>query len=145
MVNFVLVIAYYFCMTLPAAFTQPRAHLLADAVQCNVHDFLSPLQVTAVFFAVRNYWRGFFSSVIGSIFFRLISVWLGEIGMIARVSHNLLLSLKVWLGEIDTLIAVFPTGFSVTFPFDVLEIYMFIFIGVICGFGGAFYVYSHRR
>ena len=41
---------------------------------------------------MRNYWRGFFSSVIGSIFFRLISVW---------------------LGEIDTLIAVFPTGFRV--------------------------------
>ena len=81
-------------------------------------------KVTAVFFAVRNYWRGFFSSVIGSIFFRLISVW---------------------LGEIDTLIAVFPTGFSVTFPFDVLEIYMFILIGIVCGFGGAFYVYSHRR
>ena len=53
--------------------------------------------------------------------------------------------ISVWLGEIDTLIAVFPTGFSVTFPFDVLEIYMFILIGIVCGFGGAFYVYSHRR
>ena len=39
----------------------------------------------------------------------------------------------------------YTIGFSVTFPFDVLEIYMFIFVGVVCGFGGAFYVYSHRR
>ena len=85
---------------------------------------LFSIEVTAVFFAVRNYWRGFFAAVCGALVFRLISVW---------------------LGEIDTIIAVFPTGFDVTFPFDPLELYMFAFIGAMSGLGGAFYVYIHRR
>ena len=29
-VNFVPAVAYHFCLNLPAAFTQPRAHLLAE-------------------------------------------------------------------------------------------------------------------
>jgi chloride channel 2 len=85
---------------------------------------LFSIEVTAAFFAVRNYWRGFFASVCGALVFRLISVW---------------------LGEIDTIVAVFQTGFDVSFPFDPVEIYMFAFIGALCGLGGAFYVYAHRR
>ena len=40
---------------------------------------LFSIEVTTVYFAVRNYWRGFFASVVGAMFYRLMSVWfLGE-------------------------------------------------------------------
>merc|ERR1719210_1109315 len=37
---------------------------------------LFSIEVTSVYFAVRNYWRGFFAAVIAGIVFRLLSVWL---------------------------------------------------------------------
>ena len=49
-----------------------------------------------MYFAVRNYWRGFFAAVCGAMTFRLISVW---------------------YGDIDTIVAVFMTGFHMEFPY----------------------------
>ena len=85
---------------------------------------LFSIEVTAAYFAVRNYWRGFFAAVFGAMTFRMISVW---------------------VGEIDTLVAVFPTGYSVEFPYDPRELFLFALIGAMCGLGGSFYVYAHRR
>ena len=28
-----------------------------------------------MYFAVRNYWRGFFAAIVGAMFYRLMSVW----------------------------------------------------------------------
>ncbi len=59
---------------------------------------LFSIEVTSVYFAVRNYWRGFFAAVCGAMTFRLISVW---------------------YGEIDTIVAVFTTGFRMDFPYAI--------------------------
>lgn len=40
-----------------------------------VGGVLFSIEVTAVYFAVRNYWRGFFSAAVGAMFFRLLAVW----------------------------------------------------------------------
>ena len=86
---------------------------------------LFSIEVTSVYFAVRNYWRGFFSAVCGAVVFRLLSVWFEE-------------------GQ-DTIVAVFRTGFSMEFPYDPQELFIFAMMGVCCGLGGALYVYLHRR
>lgn len=33
---------------------------------------LFSIEVTSVYFAIRNYWRGFFSAVFGALMFRLM-------------------------------------------------------------------------
>ena len=85
---------------------------------------LFSIEVTSVFFAVRNYWRGFFAAVCGATMFRLLAVMFHEEA---------------------TVIAVFRTEFNVEFPYDSKEIIIFAAIGASCGMGGALYVYAHRR
>ena len=85
---------------------------------------LFSIEVTATYFAVRNYWRGFSSAVVGALVFQLI-------GMAADSGQ--------------TITALFRTDLPVDIPFDPLELFIFAFVGVICGFGGAFYVFFHRN
>jgi len=85
---------------------------------------LFSIEVTSVYFAVRNYWRGFFAAVCGAVVFRLLSIW---------------------FEDEDTIVAVFRTGFAMDFPYDPQELLVFAMIGVCCGLGGALYVYLHRR
>lgn len=40
-----------------------------------VGGVLFSIEVTTTYFAVRNYWRGFFGAVCGATFFRLLAVW----------------------------------------------------------------------
>lgn len=89
-----------------------------------VGGVLFSIEVTAVYFAVRNYWRGFFAAVCGALAFRLLAI----------AFH-----------QEDTIVAVFMTGFEMSFPFDPQELFVFAMIGVFCGLGGALYVYTHRR
>ncbi|CAB4059445.1 CLCN2 [Lepeophtheirus salmonis] len=84
---------------------------------------LFSIEVTSVYFAVRNYWRGFFAAVCGAMIFRLLSIW---------------------FKDNTTIIAVFLTGFKMDFPYDPQELFVFAMIGVFCGMGGALYVYLHR-
>merc|ERR1719239_539035 len=77
---------------------------------------LFSIEVTSVYFAVRNYWRGFFAAVIGAIVFRLLSIW---------------------FEDEETIVAVFRTGFTMEFPYAPEELLVFIMIGVVCGLGGA--------
>lgn len=69
---------------------------------------LFSIEVTTVYFAVRNYWRGFFCAVCGATFFRLLAVW--------------------FMKE-DTVTAVFGTNFMHDFPFDPQELSVFALIG----------------
>lgn len=69
---------------------------------------LFSIEVTTVYFAVRNYWRGFFAAVCGATFFRLLAVW---------------------FKKEDTVTAVFATNFTNDFPFDPQELIVFSFIG----------------
>jgi hypothetical protein len=42
---------------------------------------LFSIEVTATYFAVRNYWRGFYSAVCGAIMFRFLAIWFHDEGM----------------------------------------------------------------
>lgn len=42
---------------------------------------LFSIEVTSVFFAVRNYWRGFFAAACGALVWQLLGVWLREQGI----------------------------------------------------------------
>ncbi|KAH7641939.1 chloride channel protein 2-like [Dermatophagoides farinae] len=103
------------------------------AVACAVGvatTFYSPIggvlfsvEVTTDFFAIRSYWRGFFSACSAATFWRLLTVFFRKEA---------------------ALTSLFKTNFRTDFPFDPQELLVFAFIGVACGFGGAFYVRCHR-
>lgn len=69
---------------------------------------LFSIEVTTTYFAVRNYWRGFFTAVCGATVFRLLSVWFEQAA---------------------TVTAVFRTNFHMDFPFDPQELFAFALIG----------------
>lgn len=89
-----------------------------------VGGVLFSIEVTTVYFAVRNYWRGFFAAVCGATVFRLLAVW---------------------FNQADTVTAMFRTSFAMDFPFDPQELVAFALMGAVCGLGGALYVWCHRR
>ncbi|XP_017144504.1 chloride channel protein 2 isoform X8 [Drosophila miranda] len=89
-----------------------------------VGGVLFSIEVTTTYFAVRNYWRGFFAAVCGATVFRLLAVW---------------------FQNADTVRALFLTNFTTEFPFDPQELFVFALIGLVCGLGGASYVWVHRR
>ena len=41
----------------------------------SISGVLFSIEVTATYFAVRNYWRGFFGAVCGAVVFRLLAFW----------------------------------------------------------------------
>ncbi|XP_025017983.1 chloride channel protein 2 isoform X2 [Tetranychus urticae] len=84
---------------------------------------LFSIEVTSVYFAVRNYWRGFFAACCGATIWRLLTVWIKD----ASIS------------------ALFRTSFKSEFPFDPQELFVFALIGAFSGFGGACYVAFHRK
>jgi chloride channel 2 len=85
---------------------------------------LFSIEVTSTYFAVRNYWRGFFAAVIGAFLFRLFAYW--------------------FTAE-ATITALFKTSFAIEIPFNVYEIPVFAMIGVLCGLLAALFVYFHRK
>ncbi|GFO05792.1 chloride channel protein [Plakobranchus ocellatus] len=109
-----------------------RSEMLAAACAVGVAGtFAAPIggvlfsiEVTATYFAVRNYWRGFFSAVCGALVFRLMAFW---------------------FKDEETLTALFRTNLRTEFPFDALELFAFAAIGVACGFGGALFILTHRN
>ncbi|XP_050414602.1 chloride channel protein 2 isoform X1 [Patella vulgata] len=109
-----------------------RSEMLAAACAVGVAGtFAAPIggvlfsiEVTATYFAVRNYWRGFFSAVCGALVFRLLALW---------------------FKDEETITALFRTSLRTEFPFDPLELIAFAAIGVACGFGGALFIVTHRK
>ncbi|KAK3894175.1 hypothetical protein Pcinc_002051 [Petrolisthes cinctipes] len=85
---------------------------------------LFSIEVTTVYFAVRNYWRGFFAAVVGAMFYRLMSVW--------------------FMGE-QTIYPLYKVELNYDYPYDVIELLPFLCIGILCGFAGSLFVYLHRR
>ncbi|KAK2168076.1 hypothetical protein NP493_1244g00035 [Ridgeia piscesae] len=85
---------------------------------------LFSIEVTASYFAVRNYWRGFYSAVCGALVFRILAI--------------------IFKRE-ETITALFKTNLRQEFPFDVIELVAFAIIGIACGFAGALFVYTHRK
>ncbi|XP_051719922.1 chloride channel protein 2c isoform X1 [Ctenopharyngodon idella] len=85
---------------------------------------LFSMEVTSMFFVARNYWRGFLSATFGALIFRLLPVW-----------HH----------EEETLVALYATKYRLDFPFDLQELPAFAAMGIVCGFGGAFFVYLYGK
>ncbi|KAL0985126.1 hypothetical protein UPYG_G00153210 [Umbra pygmaea] len=85
---------------------------------------LFSIEVTSTYFAVRNYWRGYFAATFSAFIFRVLSVW---------------------NKDAVTITALFRTNFRMDFPFDLQELPAFAFIGISCGFLGAFFVYLNRQ
>ncbi|XP_024917236.1 chloride channel protein 1 [Cynoglossus semilaevis] len=85
---------------------------------------LFSIEVTSTYFAVRNYWRGYFAATFSAFIFRVLSVWNKD---------NV------------TITALFKTNFRMDFPFDLQELPAFAIIGISCGFLGAFFVYLNRQ
>ncbi|XP_052373240.1 chloride channel protein 2-like isoform X1 [Oncorhynchus keta] len=84
---------------------------------------LFSIEVTSTFFAVRNYWRGFFAATFSAFIFRVLAVW---------------------NRDEETITALFKTSFRLDFPFDLQELPAFAVIGIASGFGGALFVYLNR-
>ncbi|XP_014239221.2 chloride channel protein 2 isoform X2 [Cimex lectularius] len=97
---------------------------VASCFGAPIGGVLFSIEVTTVYFAIRNYWRGFFTAVCGATVFKLLGVW-------SRRE--------------DTVKAYFQTNFTMDFPFDPQELLVFSLMGVVCGLGGALYVWSHRQ
>ncbi|KAM7120389.1 chloride channel protein 1 [Molossus nigricans] len=85
---------------------------------------LFSIEVTSTYFAVSNYWRGFFAATFSAFVFRVLAVW---------------------NKDADTITALFRTNFRMDFPFDLQELPAFAVIGICCGFLGAVFVYLHRQ
>ncbi|KAM9216444.1 chloride channel protein 1 [Dugong dugon] len=85
---------------------------------------LFSIEVTSTYFAVRNYWRGFFAATFSAFVFRVLAVW---------------------NKDAITITALFRTNFRMDFPFDLQELPAFAVIGICCGFLGAMFVYLHRQ
>ncbi|KAI2656515.1 Chloride channel protein 2 [Labeo rohita] len=62
---------------------------------------LFSIEVTSTFFAVRNYWRGFFAATFSAFIFRVLAVW---------------------NRDEETITALFKTRFRLDFPFDLQEL-----------------------
>ncbi|KAL1115624.1 hypothetical protein AAG570_005914 [Ranatra chinensis] len=97
---------------------------VASCFGAPIGGVLFSIEVTTAYFAIRNYWRGFFTAVCGATVFRLLAVW---------------------FHKEDTVKAYFQTNFTMEFPFDPQELVVFSLMGVVCGLGGALYVWSHRQ
>nr|CAH7729648.1 unnamed protein product [Callosobruchus chinensis] len=97
---------------------------VASCFAAPVGGVLFSIEVTTTYFAVRNYWRGFFAAVCGATTFRLLAVW---------------------FQRADTVSAVFRTNFFLDFPFDPQELIVFALMGAFCGLTGAVYVWMHRQ
>lgn len=97
---------------------------VASCFGAPIGGVLFSIEVTTVYFAVRNYWRGFFSAVCSATVFRLLAVW---------------------FNKAETVKAFFPTHFTMEYPFDPQELTVFALLGVVCGIIGAGYVWAHRQ
>ncbi|NWH68033.1 CLCN2 protein, partial [Geococcyx californianus] len=108
---------------------------------------LFSIEVTSTFFAVRNYWRGFFAATFSAFIFRVLAVWNKDEGASCGVG-----GVAVHLPHPadpptppETITALFKTRFRLDFPFDLQELPAFAVIGIASGFGGALFVYLNRK
>jgi len=103
---------------------------------------LFSIEVTSTFFAVRNYWRGFFAATFSAFIFRVLAVWNRDEGGNRRGGgskcylsgtqvrpppadpHTYILLLPL-----ETITALFKTRFRLDFPFDLQELPAFAVIG----------------
>ncbi|XP_073173093.1 chloride channel protein ClC-Kb isoform X2 [Lepidochelys kempii] len=88
-----------------------------------ISGVLFSIEVMSSHFAVRDYWRGFFSATCGAFMFRLLAVF---------------------NSEQETITALFKTNFKIDFPFDLPETFFFMVLGGICGVLSCAYLFCQR-
>ncbi|XP_061456909.1 chloride channel protein ClC-Kb-like isoform X2 [Rhineura floridana] len=88
-----------------------------------ISGVLFSIEVMSSHFAVRDYWRGFFSATCGAFMFRLLAVF---------------------NSEQETIMALFKTSFKIDFPFDLPETFVFMFLGAVCGVVSCAYLFCQR-
>uniref|UniRef100_A0A8C5CPE2 Chloride voltage-gated channel 1 n=1 Tax=Gadus morhua TaxID=8049 RepID=A0A8C5CPE2_GADMO len=81
---------------------------VATCFAAPVGGVLFSIEVTSTYFAVRNYWRGYFAATFSAFIFRVLSVW---------------------NKDAVTITALFKTNFRMDFPFDLQELPAFAIIG----------------
>ncbi|NXJ72065.1 CLCN2 protein, partial [Rostratula benghalensis] len=109
---------------------------------------LFSIEVTSTFFAVRNYWRGFFAATFSAFIFRVLAVWNKDEGTSRGVGETGVHPTRPPLTPVtspETITALFKTRFRLDFPFDLQELPAFAVIGIASGFGGALFVYLNRK
>ncbi|XP_069730652.1 chloride channel protein ClC-Ka [Phaenicophaeus curvirostris] len=88
-----------------------------------ISGVLFSVEVMSSHFAVRDYWRGFFSATCGAFMFRLLAVF---------------------NSDQETITAIFKSNFKIDFPFDLLEIFFFAIVGVVSGLVACAYLWCQR-
>eukprot|EP00117_Sycon_ciliatum_P030023 scpid67615/ scgid2695/ Chloride channel protein 2 len=88
-----------------------------------VGGVLFSIEVTSTYFAVRNYWRGFFAAICSAFCFRFLSFW---------VTNQ------------PTMTTLFTTHFRQDVPFNLPELVAHIILGAACGVLGALFVKLNR-
>ncbi|CAM4707584.1 unnamed protein product [Caretta caretta] len=88
-----------------------------------VGGVLFSVEATGTHFALRDYWRGFFSATCAALGFRL---------------------LPLLHGESETVAVLFSTSWRVEFPFDLPELLSFALLGALCGALCCVFLFCHR-
>ncbi|KRZ25076.1 Chloride channel protein, partial [Trichinella pseudospiralis] len=96
---------------------------VASTYGAPVGGVLFSIEVTSVFFPLRNYWRCFLASLCSAIVFRLLTVAFAEAA---------------------TVEAFCPTSFPAEFPFDILYLIPVCLLGAMCGLFGAAFVHLFK-
>ncbi|NWU08742.1 CLCKB protein, partial [Cephalopterus ornatus] len=85
-----------------------------------ISGVLFSIEVMSPHFAVRDYWRGFFAATCGAFMLHLLAVF------------N------------KTIVALFKIDLKIDFPFDLLETFFFVILGVVCGLVACAYLFCQR-
>ncbi|KAI0981484.1 hypothetical protein GJ496_000946 [Pomphorhynchus laevis] len=97
---------------------------VAATFNAPIGGVLFSIELTSNYFAIRNYWRGFYASLLGAIVFRGISLI---------------------RDESSTLLPVQFLKFHTEHPFAPAEIIAYIILGVYSGIFGAMFTLLHKK
>ncbi|KAM3719946.1 Chloride channel protein [Dirofilaria immitis] len=97
---------------------------VAATFSAPVGGVLFSIEVTTAYFAVRDYWRGFFAAACSAATFSLLRLWINPFE--------------------ETVAALFQTKFR-HLSYYPEELFIFACIGAICGLAGAMFIFIHRR
>ncbi|CAJ0604935.1 unnamed protein product [Cylicocyclus nassatus] len=97
-----------------------------------VGGVLFSIEVTAVYFAVRNYWRGFFAATCSATLFSVLQ----------NLRRGTSLTVSNWISI--SVAAHYQTTFPIVNTFTSTELLFFAALGLLCGLAGAIFVLFHR-
>ncbi|NXB82839.1 CLCKB protein, partial [Donacobius atricapilla] len=125
-----------------------------------ISGVLFSIEVMSPHFAVRDYWRGFFAATCGAFMFRLLAVFNSEQGKAERAGRDPSSPLPSPCGIFgvltpkptpsflsplpETIAALFKSDLKIDFPFDLLETFFFLILGIICGIMACAYLFCQR-